>query len=99
VIEIRQARLMIDWRAGTLDGGCTAKVESSMTKVAVSESLFGIVDRRVQDMSGDALSGNMVVAQTFREIRVWRNYDCPTKVHRWSTAKRTKRDASAVMRS
>jgi acyl-CoA dehydrogenase len=92
-IELKQAELMIDWCAGVLDGGSLGTVESSMAKVAVSEALFRIADRCVQVMGGTGVSGDTVVEQIFREIRVFRIYDGPTEVHKWSLAKKIKRDA------
>ena len=37
LIDLKQAELMIDWCAAVLDSGSLATVESSMTKVAVSD--------------------------------------------------------------
>lgn len=92
VIELKQAELMIDWCAGVLDGGELGTVESSMTKVAVSESLFRVADRCVQVMGGTGVSQDTMVEQLFRELRAFRIYDGPTEVHRWSLAKKIKRD-------
>jgi alkylation response protein AidB-like acyl-CoA dehydrogenase len=36
-----------------------------------------------------------IVEQVFREIRSFRIYDGPTEVHKWSLAKRIKREARA----
>ena len=33
-----------------------------------------------------------VVEQVFREVRAFRIYDGPTEVHKWSLAKKVKRD-------
>jgi len=89
-IELKQAELMIDWCAGVLDSGAAGTLESSMTKVAVSEALFRIADRCVQVMGGTGVSGDTIVEQVFREIRAFRIYDGPTEVHKWSLAKRIK---------
>ena len=91
-IDIQQAELMIDWCASVLDSGNLGTVESSMTKVAVSEALMRIADRCVQVMGGTGVSGDTVVEQVFREVRAFRIYDGPTEVHKWSLAKRIKRD-------
>jgi len=93
VIEIQQAQLMIDWCASVLDSGSLAIAQSSMTKVAVSEALFRIADRCVQIMGGSGLTRDTVVEQVFRETRSFRVYDGPTEVHKWSIAKKIKRDA------
>ena len=92
MIDLRQARLMIDWCAGELDDGSVGSVESSMTKVAVSEALMRIADRCVQVMGANGVSGDTVVEQVFREVRTFRIYDGPTEVHKWSLANKIKRD-------
>ena len=63
-----------------------------MAKVQVSEALFRIADRCVQVMGGTGVSGDTMVQQTFREVRAFRIYDGPTEVHKWSLAKKIKRD-------
>ena len=96
LIDLKQAELMIDWCAGVLDTGALGAVESSMTKVAVSEALMRIADRCVQVMGGTGVSGDTVVEQVFREVRAFRIYDGPTEVHKWSLAKKIKRDWSGA---
>jgi acyl-CoA dehydrogenase len=93
LIDLKQAELMIDWCAGVLDGGSPGIAESSMAKVAVSEALFRIADRCVQVMGGTGVTGDTIVEQVFREIRAFRIYDGPTEVHKWSLAKKLKREA------
>lgn len=95
-IELRQAALMIDWCAGVLDEGGSGNQESSMTKVAVSEALMRIADRCVQVMGGTGVTGDTIVEQVFREVRAFRIYDGPTEVHKWSLAKRIKREWKAA---
>jgi alkylation response protein AidB-like acyl-CoA dehydrogenase len=92
LIDLNQAELVIDWCAGVLDSGAPGTVESSMTKVAVSEALMRIADRCVQVMGGTGVSGDTIVEQVFREVRAFRIYDGPTEVHKWSLAKKIKRD-------
>ena len=92
MIELKQAELMIDWCADVLDSGSLGTVESSMAKVAVSEALMRVADRCVQVMGGTGVSGDTIVEQVFREIRAFRIYDGPTEVHKWSLAKKIKRD-------
>ncbi len=98
LIDLKQAELMIDWCADVLDSGALGTVESSMTKVAVSEALMRIADRCVQVMGGKGVSGDTIVEQVFREIRAFRIYDGPTEVHKWSLAKKIKRDWIATSR-
>jgi acyl-CoA dehydrogenase len=92
IIDLKQAELMIDWCAGVLDMGSLGTVESSMTKVAVSEALMRVADRCVQVMGGTGVTDATIVEQVFREIRAFRIYDGPTEVHKWSLAKKIKRD-------
>jgi len=92
MIELKQAELMIDWCADALDAGSLAMTESSMTKAAVSEALFRVADRCIQVMGGTGVSGDTVVEGIFRDLRAFRIYDGPTEVHKWSLAKKIKRD-------
>jgi len=91
-IELKQAELMIDWCASVLDAGSLGTVESSMAKVAVSEALMRIADRCVQVMGGTGVTEKTIVEQVFREVRAFRIYDGPTEVHKWSLAKKIKRE-------
>lgn len=92
LIDIKQAELMIDWCAGVLDTGSLGTTESSMAKVAVSEALMRIADRCVQVMGGTGVTDKTIVEQVFREVRAFRIYDGPTEVHKWSLAKKVRRD-------
>jgi acyl-CoA dehydrogenase len=96
LIDLKQAELMIDWCAGVLDTGSLGVAESSMTKVAVSEALMRVADRCVQVMGGTGVTGDTIVEQVFREIRAFRIYDGPTEVHKWSLAKKIRRDWKAA---
>lgn len=91
-IDLKQAELMTYWCADVLDTGAYGTTESSMTKVAVSEALMRIADRSVQCMGGQGVTADTIVEQVFREIRAFRIYDGPTEVHKWSLAKKIKRD-------
>ncbi|WP_313440467.1 acyl-CoA dehydrogenase [Novosphingobium sp.] len=91
-ILLQQSRLMIDWCADVLDSGSRGTVESSMAKVAVSEALMKIADNCVQVMGGIGVTDRTIVEQVFREIRAFRIYDGPTEVHKWSLAKKIKRE-------
>lgn len=96
LIDLKQAQLMIDWCASVLDTGSLGTVESSMTKVAVSEALMRIADRCVQVMGGTGVTNATIVEQIFREVRAFRIYDGPTEVHKWSLAKKIRRDWKAA---
>ena len=92
MIDLKQAELIIDWTAGVLDSGSLGTVESSMAKVSVSEALMRVADRCVQVMGGTGVTDKTIVEQVFREVRAFRIYDGPTEVHKWSLAKKIKRD-------
>ncbi|AOR80137.1 acyl-CoA dehydrogenase (plasmid) [Novosphingobium resinovorum] len=92
LIDLKQSELIIDWCADVLDVGEAGGTESSMAKVAVSEALMRVADRCVQVMGGQGVTANTIVEQVFREIRAFRIYDGPTEVHKWSLAKKIKRD-------
>lgn len=92
LIDLKHTELMIDWCADILDQGQIGTAESSMTKSHVSETLFQVADRCVQVMGGTGVSGDTIVEQVFRELRAFRIYDGPTEVHKWSLAKKIKRD-------
>jgi acyl-CoA dehydrogenase len=92
LIDLKAAELMIDWCADVLDGGSLGVAESSMSKVFVSEALSRIADRCVQVMGGTGVTRDTMVEAFYREIRAFRIYDGPTEVHKWSLAKKIKRD-------
>ena len=91
-IDLQACELMIDWCADVLDTGDLGTTESSMAKTFVAETLFQVADRCVQVMGGTGVTGDTIVEQLFREIRAFRIYDGPTEVHKWSLAKKIKRD-------
>lgn len=93
-IDLKQAELMIDWCAWVLDnsGHGAGTQESSVAKVSVSEALYRVADRCVQVLGGLGVSDDTPVHQIFRDIRAFRIYDGPSEVHRWSIAKRIKRE-------
>lgn len=96
LIDLKQSELMIDWCAGVLDTGSLGTAESSIAKVSVSEALMRVADRCVQVMGGSGVTQDTIVEQVFREIRAFRIYDGPTEVHKWSLAKKIKRDWKSV---
>jgi acyl-CoA dehydrogenase len=87
-IDLHSARLMIWHAAWVLDQGELGLHESSRAKVMVSEALWRVVDRCVQILGGQGVSGETVVARIFADMRGFRIYDGPSEVHRWSLAKR-----------
>ena len=90
-MDIRTTRLMIWHTAWVLDQGERGSTESSMAKVISSEAVWRVVDRCVQIMGGQGVTGESLVERIFRETRAFRIYDGPSEVHRWSLAQRIMR--------
>ena len=87
-IELHSARLNIWHTAWVLDQGHKGSLESSMTKVMVSEAVWRVVDRCVQVLGGQGVTGETIVMRIFKDIRAFRIYDGPSEVHRWSIARK-----------
>ncbi|MEY2593588.1 MAG: hypothetical protein RI972_1277, partial [Pseudomonadota bacterium] len=58
------------------------------TKVIASEAIYRIVDRCVQILGGQGVTGETIVERIWRDVRPFRIYDGPSEVHRWSLAKK-----------
>ena len=91
LLDLQTAKLATDYAAWVLDQGHAGLPESSMAKVICSEAYFRIADRAVQVLGGLGVTADTQVQQIFRDIRAFRIYDGPSEVHRWSIAKRIKR--------
>ena len=86
-MDIRTSRLTIWHTAWLLDEGARAGTESSIAKVVCSEAIFRTVDRCVQILGGQGVTGETLVERIFKEVRGFRIYDGPSEVHRWSLAR------------
>jgi acyl-CoA dehydrogenase len=60
--------------------------------VHVSEAVNRVVDRAIQLCGGAGVTHETPLARFLTEIRAFRIYDGPTEVHKWSLAKKVKRD-------
>jgi alkylation response protein AidB-like acyl-CoA dehydrogenase len=78
-----------------LDQGHLGLTESSRCKVIASEAIWRVVDRSVQFLGGQGVTGETVVARIFADVRAFRLYDGPSEVHRWSLAKRIFKGSAA----
>ena len=87
-MDLHSARLSIWHTAWVLDQGSKGNVESSMTKVMVSEAVWRVVDRCVQVLGGQGVTSETIVMRIFKDIRSFRIYDGPSEVHRWSIARK-----------
>jgi acyl-CoA dehydrogenase len=95
-MDIRMSRLSIWHTAWILDQGERGTTESSMAKVICSEAIWRIVDRCVQVLGGQGVTGETLVARIFNEVRGFRIYDGPSEVHRWSLAQRMARNGGSL---
>jgi acyl-CoA dehydrogenase len=94
-MDLHLTRLAIWHTAWVLDRGESGNVESSMTKVVSSEAIFRVVDRAVQILGGQGVTGERIVERIFRDVRPFRIYDGPSEVHRYSLARKLLREPNA----
>jgi len=87
-MDMQSSRLAIWHTAWVLDQGGKGNLESSMSKVAVSEAVWRVVDRSVQILGGQGVTGETIVMRIFRDMRAFRIYDGPSEVHRYSIARK-----------
>lgn len=87
-IDLHTARFHIWHTAWLLDQGARCNFESSRAKVACSEAEWRVVDRCVQILGGQGVTGERVVMRIFTDMRAFRIYDGPNEVHRWSMARK-----------
>jgi len=87
-IDIRMSRLAILHTAWVLDQGARGTTESSLAKVFCSEAIWRTVDRCVQVLGGQGVTGETLVERIFRDTRAFRIYDGPSEVHRWALGAR-----------
>ena len=87
-IDIQTARLHIFHTAWLLDQGERGNFESSRAKVVCSEAEWRVVDRCVQMLGGQGVTGETIVMRIFMDMRAFRIYDGPNETHRWSMARK-----------
>ena len=87
-LDLHAARLAIWHCAWALDRGDKGRRESSMTKVLCSEATWRVVDRSLQILGGQGVTGETIVARIFSDMRGFRIYDGANEVHRHSLAQR-----------
>ena len=87
-MDLMTARLHIWHTAWVLDEGGRANFESSRAKTICSEAEWRVVDRAVQILGGQGVTGETIVMRIFQDIRAFRVYDGPSEVHRWSMARK-----------
>jgi acyl-CoA dehydrogenase len=94
-MDLHVTRLAVWHAAWVLDQGHLGLTESSRCKVIASEAIWRVVDRSVQFLGGQGVTGETVVARIFADVRAFRIYDGPSEVHRWSLAKRILKNGRA----
>jgi acyl-CoA dehydrogenase len=87
-MDLQTARLHIWHTAWMLDQGHRCNFESSRAKVVCSEAQWRVVDRSVQILGGQGVTGETVAMRIFMDMRAFRIYDGPSEVHRWSMARK-----------
>jgi acyl-CoA dehydrogenase len=87
-LDLQASRLSIWHTAWLLDQGSKGNIESSMSKVAVSEAVWRVVDRCAQILGGRGVTDESIVMRIFKDVRAFRIYDGPSEVHRWSIARK-----------
>jgi acyl-CoA dehydrogenase len=87
-MDLHTARLHIWHTAWLLDQGQKCNFESSRTKVVCSEAEWRVVDRCVQILGGQGVTGERIVARIFSDLRAFRIYDGPSEVHRHSMGRK-----------
>lgn len=97
-MDLRTNRLTIWHTAWLLDEGHRAGAESSIAKVVCSEAIYRVADRCVQVLGGQGITNDTLVERIFREVRGFRIYDGPSKVHRWSLAQKLVKRAQTFKR-
>lgn len=95
-MDMQTARLHIGHTAWELDRGSKGGFESSRAKVVSSEALWRVVDRSVQILGGQGVTGDTPVMRIFMDMRAFRIYDGPSEVHRWSMARHLVRAQEAA---
>ena len=87
-MDLQTSRLNIWHTAWLLDQGQRCNFESSRAKVICSEAEWRVVDRCVQILGGQGVTGETALMKIFKDMRGFRIYDGPSEVHRWSMARK-----------
>ena len=87
-MDLQTARLHVWHTAWVLDQGHSGNYESSRAKTICSEAQWRVVDRSVQILGGQGVTGETIVMRIFKDMRAFRIYDGPSEVHRWSMARK-----------
>lgn len=86
-MELEMGRLLIHKAAWMLANGEQARVETSVAKVQVAETVNRVLDRCVQICGGTGISFDTPIAMWFEKARAFRIYDGASEVHRMVVAR------------
>ena len=94
-IDLAATRALLLKACHELDLGNHASDETSIAKTFAAEAYSRIADRSIQMCGGLGVSADLPLARLSQELRPFRIYDGPTEVHKWSLARKIRRDWKA----
>ena len=86
-MELKMGRLLIHEAAWRLAQGEQARVETSIAKVQVAETVDRVLDRCVQICGGRGISRDLPLSTWYEKARAFRIYDGASEVHRMVVAR------------
>ncbi|MCE2472602.1 MAG: acyl-CoA dehydrogenase family protein [Anaerolineae bacterium] len=86
-MELKIGRLLIHEAAWRLAQGEQARVETSIAKVQVAETVSRVLDRCVQICGGRGISRDLPLSTWYEKSRAFRIYDGASEVHRMVVAR------------
>ena len=86
-MELKMGRLLIHEAAWRLAQGEQARVETSIAKVQVAETVSRVLDRCVQICGGHGISRDLPLSTWYEKSRAFRIYDGASEVHRMVVAR------------
>lgn len=86
-MELKMGRLLIHEAAWRLAQGEQARVETSIAKVQVAETVSRVLDRCVQICGGRGISRDLPLSTWYEKSRAFRIYDGASEVHRMVVAR------------
>lgn len=95
-IDLAATRALLMEACRELDEGGRASKSTSIAKTFAAEALHRVVDRATQLCGGMGASNDLPIAKILRDIRLFRIYDGPSEVHRWSIARRAVRTVTGL---
>lgn len=86
-MELKMGRLLIHEAAWLLARGEQARIETSIAKVQVAETVNRVLDRCIQICGGRGISRDLPLSTWFEKARAFRIYDGASEVHRMVVAR------------